>query len=67
MKYPEMKSFLLLLNTIKNNSNYFIVISILNPDKSSYDKYHGLPFLMSQTWFVYFFDHFGAKKCRILK
>jgi hypothetical protein len=40
--------------------NYFIVISILTPDKSSFDKYHRLSFLMSQTWFVYFIDHFGA-------
>jgi hypothetical protein len=41
--------------------NYFIVISIQNPDKSFYDKYHRLSFVMSQTWFVYFIDHFGAK------
>jgi hypothetical protein len=27
--------------------NYFIVISILNSDKSSYDKYYRLSFLMS--------------------
>jgi hypothetical protein len=40
---------------------YLIVISILNLDKSSYDKYHRLSFLMSQAWFVYFIDHFGAK------
>jgi hypothetical protein len=40
--------------------NYFIVISISNPDKSN-DKYHKLSFLMSQTWFVYFIDNFGAK------
>jgi hypothetical protein len=33
--------------------NYFIVISISNPDKS-YDKNHMMSFLMSQTWFVYF-------------
>jgi hypothetical protein len=39
----------------------FIVISILNPDKSSSDKYHRLSFLMSQTWFVYFIEYFGAK------
>jgi hypothetical protein len=39
---------------------YFIVISISNPDKS-FDKYHRLLFLMSQTWFVYFIDHFWAK------
>jgi hypothetical protein len=46
--------------------NYFIVISILNPDKSSYDKYHRLSFLISQTWFVYFIDHFGAKNAEFL-
>jgi hypothetical protein len=46
--------------------NYFIVISILNPDKCTYDKYHGLSFLMSQTWFVYFIDHFGAKNAEFL-
>ena len=40
--------------------NYFNFISISNPDKS-YDKYHRLSFLMSQTWLVYFIDHFGAK------
>jgi hypothetical protein len=40
--------------------NYFIVISISNPDKSS-DEYHRLSFLMSQTGFAYFIDHFGAK------
>jgi hypothetical protein len=40
--------------------NYFIVISISNPNKF-YDKYHRLSFLMSQTWFVNFIDHFGAK------
>jgi hypothetical protein len=42
------------------NHNYFIVISILNPDKFSNDKYSKLSFLMSQTWFVFFIDHFGA-------
>jgi hypothetical protein len=41
--------------------NYFIVICILDPDMSFYDKYHRLSFLISQTWFVYFIDHFGAK------
>jgi hypothetical protein len=41
---------------------YSIVISILNPDKYSYGKYHKLSFLMSlKTWFVYFIYHFGAK------
>jgi hypothetical protein len=40
--------------------NYFIVISVLNPDKS-YDKCHGLPFLMPQTWFEHSIDNFGAK------
>jgi hypothetical protein len=40
--------------------NYFIVISISNPYRY-YDKYHRMSFLMSQTWFVYFIDHFGAK------
>jgi hypothetical protein len=47
--------------------NYFIVSSILNPDKSCNDKYHRLSFLMSQKWFVYFIDLFGAKKFRIVK
>jgi hypothetical protein len=43
---------------MNNNS---IVISISNPVLLlSYDKYHRLPFLISQTWFVYFIDHFGA-------
>jgi hypothetical protein len=46
--------------------NYCIGISILNPDKSSYGKYHRLSFLMSQTWFVYFFDYFGAKNAESL-
>jgi hypothetical protein len=46
--------------------NYLIVISILNPNKSSYDKYHRLSFMMSQTWFVYFIDHFGAKNAEFL-
>jgi hypothetical protein len=27
----------------------------------SYDKYHRLSFLMSQTWFVYSVGHFGTK------
>jgi hypothetical protein len=40
--------------------NNFNVISISNLDKS-YNKYHRWSFLMSQTWFVYFIDHFGAK------
>jgi hypothetical protein len=40
--------------------NYLIVISISNPNKSYY-KYHRLSFLMSQTVFVCFIDHFGAK------
>jgi hypothetical protein len=40
--------------------NYFIVINISNPDKPC-DKYHKLSFLMSQTWLVYFIDHFEAK------
>jgi hypothetical protein len=44
----------------KKMHNYFIVISISNPDKS-YDKYHSFSFLMYQTWLVYFIDHFGAK------
>ena len=46
--------------------NYFIVIIILNPDKSSHDKYHRLSFLMSQTFCVYFIDHFGAKNAEFL-
>jgi hypothetical protein len=50
------------LKTGKKMHNYFIAISILNPDTFSCDKYHSLSFLMSQTWFVYFIDHFGAKK-----
>jgi hypothetical protein len=45
----------------KKMPNYFIVISILNLDKSLYDKYQRLSFLMSQTWFVFFIDHYGAK------
>jgi hypothetical protein len=35
--------------------------SILNPDKYSYDKYDRFSILISQTRFVYFIDHFGAK------
>ena len=46
--------------------NHFVVISILNPDESSYDKYHRLSFLISQTWFVYFIDHVGAKNAEFL-
>jgi hypothetical protein len=38
----------------------YSIISISNLDKS-YDEYQKLSFLMSQTWFVYFIDHFGAK------
>jgi hypothetical protein len=41
--------------------NSLIVVSILNPDKSSYDKYHRFSILISQARFVYFTDHFGAK------
>jgi hypothetical protein len=44
----------------KKMHNYFIVTTNSNPGKSD-DKYHRLSFLMSQTWFVYFIDHFGAK------
>jgi hypothetical protein len=40
-------------NWKKKMNNYVIVISILNPYKYSYDKYHKLSFLMSQAWFVY--------------
>jgi hypothetical protein len=40
--------------------NYSIAISISNPDKSS-DIMARLSFWMSQTWFVYFIDHFGGK------
>jgi hypothetical protein len=46
---------------IGKNAYHFIVIIISNPDKSSHDKYHKLSFVMSQTWFVYFTDPFGAK------
>jgi hypothetical protein len=49
----------------KKIHNYFIVISISNPNKS-YDKYHRLSFFMSQTWFVNFIDHFGAKNAKFL-
>jgi hypothetical protein len=41
--------------------NHFIFTSILKPCKSSYDKRHRLSFLMSQTWYVYYIGHFGAK------
>jgi hypothetical protein len=41
--------------------NHFIFTSILNPCESSYDKCHGLSFLMSQTRFVCSIGHFGAK------
>jgi hypothetical protein len=41
--------------------NHFIFTSILNPCESSFDKCHGLSFLMSQTWFVCFIGHFGQK------
>jgi hypothetical protein len=51
----------------KKMYKYLIVISILNPDKSSYDNYHRMSFLMSQTWFVYFIDHFGAKNADFFK
>jgi hypothetical protein len=37
----------------------FIFTSIFNPGEYSYDKCHRLSFLMFQTWFVYFIDHFG--------
>jgi hypothetical protein len=38
-----------------------MIISTLNPDKSSYDKYHRLSFQISQTRFVYFIANFGGK------
>jgi hypothetical protein len=41
--------------------NYFIVISVVNPDESSYGKYHTLSFLMSQTQLLCYTGHFGAK------
>jgi hypothetical protein len=41
--------------------NHFIFNSILNPREYSYDKWHRLSFLMSQTWFVYSIGHFGTK------
>jgi hypothetical protein len=41
--------------------DYFIVISILNLHKSSCNRCNGLSFLISQTRFVYFIYHFGAK------
>jgi hypothetical protein len=50
----------------KKMHNYFIVVSILNPDKSSRDRYHRLSFLMSKTWFVYFMDHIGGKHAGFL-
>jgi hypothetical protein len=41
--------------------NHFIFNSILNSSEHSYDKCHRLPFLMSQTWFVYSIGHFETK------
>jgi hypothetical protein len=49
----------------KKMHNYFIAITILNPDESS-DKYHKLSFLMSQTQFLCFTGHFGAKTTDLL-
>ena len=49
----------------KNTCNYFIVIRISNHDKS-YDKNHRVSFFMSQSWLVYFIDHFGARNTEIL-
>jgi hypothetical protein len=46
--------------------HYFIFITDLNPSESSDDKCHRLSFMMSQTRFVYFIGHFGAKKAEFL-
>jgi hypothetical protein len=41
--------------------NHFIFTSILNPSKSSHDECHKLSFPMSQTQFLCYIGHFGAK------
>jgi hypothetical protein len=46
---------------LKKMYNHVIFTIILNPNEFSYDKCHGLPSLMSQTRFVYFIGHLGAK------
>jgi hypothetical protein len=47
--------------------NHFIFTGILNPSESSYDKCHTLSFLMSQTQFLCYIGHFGAKTTDILR
>jgi hypothetical protein len=51
---------------LEKKHNYFIVLSVLIHDKSSCDEYHMLSFPMSQIWFVYFIDHFGAQNAEFL-
>jgi hypothetical protein len=46
---------------LEKMNNHFIFTSILNPSKFSYDKYHRLSFRISQTVFVFYIGHFGAK------
>jgi hypothetical protein len=41
--------------------NHFIFTSFLNSFESSYDKYHRVSLLISQTRFVCSIGHFGAK------
>jgi hypothetical protein len=47
--------------------NHFILTSILNFSESSYDKCHRLSFLMSQTQFLCYIGHLGAKTTDFLR
>jgi hypothetical protein len=56
-----------ILEKMYRGPNQFIFTSIFHPSEYSYDKYHRLSFLMSQTRFVYSIGHFGAKTTDFLK
>jgi hypothetical protein len=47
--------------------NHYILTIILNPSESSYDKCHRLSCLMSQTQFLCYIGHFGAKTRDVLR
>jgi hypothetical protein len=52
---------------LEKRNNHFIFTSILNASESSYDKCHKMSFLMSQTQFLCYIGHFGAKITDFLK